>query len=211
MRFSETNLGRLTLSFEKEKRFFVMGMNWDELEKQCKECQKCKLCETRHNVVFGVGNRNADIMFIGEGPGENEDLQGEPFVGRAGKYLDKLLAAVDFSREKDIYIANMVKCRPPQNRDPLPEEQDACIGWLNTQISLIQPKIIVCLGRIAAMRLIKPDIKITKEHGIFFDKNGIKMVAMLHPAALLRNPASKPAAFEDMLKLRQVYDELTNG
>ena len=211
MRFSETNLGRLTLSFEKEKRFFVMGMNWDELEKQCKECQKCKLCETRHNVVFGVGNRSADIMFIGEGPGENEDLQGEPFVGRAGKYLDKLLAAVDFSREKDIYIANMVKCRPPQNRDPLPEEQDACIGWLNTQISLIQPKIIVCLGRIAAMRLIKPDIKITKEHGIFFDKNGIKMVAMLHPAALLRNPASKPAAFEDMLKLRQVYDELTNG
>ena len=188
-----------------------MGMNWDELEKQCKECQKCELCETRHNVVFGVGNRSADIMFIGEGPGENEDLQGEPFVGRAGKYLDKLLAAVDFSREKDIYIANMVKCRPPQNRDPLPEEQDACIGWLNTQISLIQPKIIVCLGRIAAMRLIKPDIKITKEHGIFFDKNGIKMVAMLHPAALLRNPASKPAAFEDMLKHRQVYDELTNG
>ena len=188
-----------------------MGMNWDELEKQCKECQKCELCETRHNVVFGVGNRSADIMFIGEGPGENEDLQGEPFVGRAGKYLDKLLAAVDFSREKDIYIANMVKCRPPQNRDPLPEEQDACIGWLNTQISLIQPKIIVCPGRIAAMRLIKPDIKITKEHGIFFDKNGIKMVAMLHPAALLRNPASKPAAFEDMLKLRQVYDELTNG
>ena len=188
-----------------------MGMNWDELEKQCKECQKCELCETRHNVVFGVGNRSADIMFIGEGPGENEDLQGEPFVGRAGKYLDKLLAAVDFSREKDIYIANMVKCRPPQNRDPLPEEQDACIGWLNTQISLIQPKIIVCLGRIAAMRLIKPDIKITKEHGIFFDKNGIKMVAMLHPAALLRNPASKPAPFVDMLRLRQVYDELTNG
>lgn len=185
-----------------------MEMNWETLQKQCGECRKCKLCETRHNVVFGVGNREADIMLIGEGPGENEDLQGEPFVGRAGKYLDKLLEAVDLSREKDIYIANMVKCRPPQNRDPLPEEQDACIEWLKAQVRLVRPKIIVCLGRVAAMRLMKPDIKITKEHGVFMEKNGIQMVAMLHPAALLRNPASKPAAFEDMLKLKQKYDEI---
>ena len=176
--------------------------NWTDLEQNCKACTRCKLCETRHNVVFGLGNTNADILFIGEGPGENEDLQGEPFVGRGGKLLDKMLAAVDLDRNKDIYIANIVKCRPPQNRDPLQEEQDACIGWLRNQVKLIKPKIIVCLGRIAAKRIIKSDIKITKEHGIILEKKGIAMMATLHPAALLRNPSQKPGAFEDFLKLR---------
>ncbi|HEX3037891.1 MAG TPA: uracil-DNA glycosylase [Oscillospiraceae bacterium] len=181
---------------------------WDELESACKACKNCGLCSTRHNVVFGVGNKNADVLFIGEGPGENEDLQGEPFVGRAGQLLDKMLAAVDLDRKTNIYIANIVKCRPPQNRDPLPEEQEACIGWLRNQVSLMKPKIIVCLGRIAAMKLIKPDMKITKEHGVFFEKSGVLMMATLHPAALLRNPNNKPGAFEDFLKLRDKLAEL---
>ena len=185
-----------------------MITNWEQLEQECKSCKKCSLCETRTNVVFGVGNQNSKVLFIGEGPGENEDLQGEPFVGRGGKFLDKMLAAVDLNRKENIYIANIVKCRPPQNRDPLPEEQEACLPWLRNQVMLLKPKIIVCLGRIAAMKLIKPDIKITKEHGIFFEKNGVLMMATLHPAALLRNPAQKPAAFEDFLKLREKIDEL---
>ena len=188
-----------------------MNMTWQELETKCMSCRKCGLCETRTNVVFGVGNKEADLMFIGEGPGENEDLQGEPFVGRGGQLLDKMLAAVDLDRNTNIYIANIVKCRPPKNRDPLPEEQDACIGWLRAQVALIRPKIIVCLGRIAAMKLIRPDFKITKEHGIFFEKNGVLMTATLHPAALLRNPANKPAAFEDFLKIREKLLEITSN
>lgn len=181
---------------------------WKDLKNDCMSCRKCKLCETRNNVVFGVGNPNADILFIGEGPGENEDLQGEPFVGRAGKLLDKMLNAIGLDRNKDIYIANIVKCRPPKNRDPEKEEQEACIDWLRNQVALIKPKIIVCLGRIAAMKLIKPDFKITKEHGIFFNKNGMIMMATLHPAALLRNPQNKPSAFEDYLKLRDKLESL---
>lgn len=182
--------------------------NFEELTQNCLNCRKCGLCETRTNVVVGVGNPRSGILFIGEGPGENEDLQGEPFVGRGGQLLDKMLAAVDLDRKKNIYIANIVKCRPPKNRDPLPEEQEACIEWLRNQVALIRPKIIVCLGRISAMRIIKPDIKITKEHGQFFEKNGVLMMATLHPAALLRNPNQKPAAFEDFLKLREKIDEL---
>ena len=185
-----------------------MFENWDELTQQCRQCQKCHLCQTRHNVVVGVGNKNAKVMFIGEGPGENEDLQGEPFVGRGGKLLDKMLNAVDLDRNKNIYIANIVKCRPPKNRDPKPEEQDMCIDWLRNQVKLIKPKIIVCLGRIAAARIIKSDIKITKEHGIFFEKNGTLMTAMLHPAAVLRDPRRKPEAFDDFLKLREKINEI---
>ncbi len=185
-----------------------MIMNWEQLEQECKACEKCDLAKTRTNVVFGVGNQNAKVLFIGEGPGENEDLQGEPFVGRGGKLLDKMLAAVDLDRQKNIYIANIVKCRPPHNRDPQPEEQEACLDWLRNQTLLIKPRIIVCLGRIAAMKIIKSDMKITKEHGMFFEKNGVLMMATLHPAALLRNPAQKPAAFEDFLRLREKMEEL---
>ena len=185
-----------------------MITNWEQLEQECKICETTSLCKTRTQVVFGVGNKNSKVLLIGEGPGENEDLQGEPFVGRGGKFLDKMLAAVDLDRNENIYIANIVKCRPPQNRDPLPEEQEACLPWLRNQVMLLKPKIIVCLGRIAAMKLIKPDIKITKEHGIFVEKNGVLMMATLHPAALLRNPDQKPAAFEDFLKLREKIDEL---
>lgn len=185
-----------------------MNYSWEELESACKSCTKCGLCKTRTNVVVGAGNKNAEVMFIGEGPGENEDLQGEPFVGRGGQLLDKMLAAVDLYRDKNIYIANMVKCRPPKNRDPLPEEQNECIEWLRAQVSLIRPKIIVCLGRVAAMRLIKDDIKVTREHGVFFEKKGILMMATLHPAALLRNPRQKPDAFEDFIKLREKINEI---
>lgn len=186
----------------------MLFTNWEELEQACLSCQKCALADTRHNVVFGMGPRDAEVLCIGEGPGENEDLQGKPFVGRGGKLLDDMLEMVDLSREKNVYIANMVKCRPPQNRDPLPEEQEACIPWLRNQFALLRPQIIVCLGRVAAMRLMKPDIKITKEHGIFVKKNGVLMMATLHPAALLRNPGQKPAALEDFLKLREKIDEL---
>ncbi|HIR48229.1 MAG TPA: uracil-DNA glycosylase [Candidatus Caccousia avicola] len=185
-----------------------MYQTWEELERDCLLCEKCPLREGRTQVVFGVGNRNAKVLFIGEGPGEQEDLQGKPFVGRSGQYLDKLLASVGLTREKDLYIGNIVKCRPPHNRDPLPEEQDACIDWLRAQTALIKPKIIVCLGRIAAMKIIRPDFKITKEHGVFYEKNGVLMMATLHPAALLRNPAAKPGALEDFVRLREKMEEL---
>ena len=182
--------------------------NWEELKSSCMGCQKCELAQTRTNLVFGVGNPNAEVLFIGEGPGEQEDLRGEPFVGRGGQLLDKMLAVVDLDRKKNIYIANIVKCRPPKNRDPKPEEQEMCIDWLRNQVKLIRPKIIVCLGRIAAARIIKPDIKITKEHGQFIEKNGVLMMAMLHPAAILRDPRRKPDAFNDFLILREKIKEI---
>ena len=178
-------------------------MQWDELQRACINCTQCGLCEGRHNVVFGVGNENADIMFVGEGPGEQEDLQGEPFVGRAGQLLDDMLSIIDLSRKENCYIANIVKCRPPQNRDPLEVEQDACIGYLENQIALVKPKIIVCLGRIAAMRLIREDYRITREHGQWVEKDGIWMTAIYHPSALLRDVTKRPETFEDLLSIRE--------
>lgn len=183
-------------------------LNWQELEQACMSCRKCALCQERTNVVFGVGPRDAEVLFIGEGPGENEDLQGEPFVGRGGKLLDEMLEIIDLNREKNIYIANMVKCRPPKNRDPLNTEQDACIDYLRNQVALIKPKIIVCLGRIAAMRIIKPDFKISQEHGQWFEKNGVWTTAFFHPAALLRDPRRKPEAFEDLKALQAKIKEV---
>ena len=185
-----------------------MAENWEELRQECLGCEKCELCQTRHNVVFGVGPKEAKVLFIGEGPGENEDLQGEPFVGRGGQLLDKYLAAVDLDRKKNIYITNTVKCRPPHNRDPKPEEQTACADWLRRQIAVIRPVIIVCLGRISAMRYIKQDFMVTKEHGVFFKKGNYLMMGTYHPAALLRNPNNKPDAFEDFLRLREKIYEL---
>ncbi len=181
---------------------------FQKLRNQCLSCTACDLCQTRNNVVFGVGVDDAEVMFIGEGPGENEDLQGEPFVGRGGQLLDKMLSSIDLDRHKNIYIANIVKCRPPKNRDPFPEEQEQCIKWLRKQFSILRPKIIVCLGRISAAKIIKPDIKIMKEHGIFFEKKGVLMMPILHPAALLRNPNNKPAAYQDLLKLQEKIKEI---
>lgn len=176
-------------------------MDWPELEATCKNCRNCSLHETRTNVVFGVGSKTAEVLFIGEGPGENEDLQGEPFVGRGGQLLDQMMGAIGLQR-KNVYIANIVKCRPPHNRDPLNTEEDACIGYLRNQVALLKPKIIVCLGRIAAMRVIGPDFKISKDHGKWYDKNGTLIMALFHPAALLRDPRRKPETFLDLKALQ---------
>ena len=184
-----------------------MNDSWEMLKSDCAGCRLCPLCQTRHNLVFGVGNERAEVMLIGEGPGEQEDLQGVPFVGPAGQLLDKMLEMIDLDRTK-VYIANIVKCRPPEIRDPLGVEQDACIGYLRRQVALLRPKIIVCLGRIAAMRIIKPDFKITREHGQWFEKNGFQMMAVYHPAALLRDPRRRPESFEDFKGLQQKINEL---
>ena len=185
-------------------------MTWDQLYDACANCQRCELAKTRTNCVFGTGNREADILFVGEAPGEQEDLSGTPFVGRAGQLLDKYLYAVDIARE-DVYIANILKCRPPKNRDPLPAEEDACIDFLREQVRLIKPKIIVCLGRIAAMRLIKPDFKISKEHGVWFEKGNFVMTAVYHPAALLRDPRRKEEMLADMQEIKKKLDSLKDS
>ena len=181
--------------------------DWDALYEECIHCQKCGLAETRTNVVFGEGARDAEVMFIGEGPAEQEDRTGRPFVGRAGQLLDDMLAMIDLKREK-VFIGNMVKCRPPQNRDPLNIEQEACIGYLRNQVALLKPKIIVCLGRIAAMKLIKEDFKITREHGQWIEKAGVWMMAMYHPSALLRDPRKRPESFEDLKSLQAKIREV---
>lgn len=176
--------------------------DWNTLRQECLSCTACPLAVTRQNVVFGVGVEEAEVLFVGEGPGANEDATGEPFVGAAGQLLDRMLAGVGLSRQKNIYIGNIVKCRPPHNRDPLPEEQDACIGWLRRQTGLLRPKIIVCLGRVAACRIIDPEFRVTRQHGQFIQKNGVWMMGTLHPAAVLRNPSQKADAFADLVALR---------
>lgn len=180
---------------------------WDELKSACENCTCCPLGATKTNTVFGAGNPDADLMFVGEAPGEQEDQTGIPFVGRAGQLFDKFLAAVDIKRE-DVYIANMLKCRPPKNRDPLPAEQDMCIEYLREQVRLIKPRIIVCLGRISAMRLIKPDFKITAEHGVWFDKGQFKICAVYHPSLLLRDPRKREDMLRDMQAIKAALDAL---
>ncbi len=179
-----------------------MADSWETLMAQCAQCRECVLGQTRKNLVFGTGNPQAEIMLVGEGPGANEDEQGVPFVGRAGMLLDDMLAIIGLDRTK-VYIANIVKCRPPGNRDPLNVEQDACIGYLRRQIQLVRPKIIVCLGRIAAMRLIDERFKITRDHGMWYDVDGIRMMAIYHPAALLRDPGRRPETFDDLKSLQR--------
>lgn len=174
----------------------------EKLNNECLSCNKCELCQGRHNVVFGIGNPTAKIMFIGEGPGEQEDLKGEPFVGKSGQLLDKYLSLIDLDRNSNIYIANIVKCRPPHNRDPKPQEQDVCIEYLRQQVKIVRPRIIVCLGRIAAQRLISPEFRVTSQHGQFFEKGGILFMGTFHPSALLRNESNKPLALEDFQSLR---------
>ena len=181
--------------------------DWDKLRADCEACTACALHATRTHVVVGVGDVHSRVLFVGEAPGEQEDLRGEPFVGRAGQLLDKLLIAADMPRPT-VYIANSIKCRPPHNRDPLPEEQEACIGFLRRQLKLIEPKIIVCLGRISAMRLIKPDFRITQEHGQWFEKGGYLMMGIYHPAALLRDPRRKPEALLDLLEVKRKVGEM---
>lgn len=179
----------------------------EEIRKECENCRKCSLAETRTNTVFGVGNPHASLMFVGEAPGEKEDLSGIPFVGAAGKLFDKYLIAVGIPRE-EVYIANMLKCRPPKNRDPKPEEQDLCIEYLREQVRTISPKLIVCLGRISAMRLIKPDFRITAEHGIWFEKGAFSICAVYHPSALLRDPRKKDDMLADMMEIKRRLDDV---
>ena len=181
--------------------------SWELLKTECAGCRACGLCEGRTNLVFGVGNEQAELMFIGEGPGEQEDLQGVPFVGPAGKLLDNMLEMIDLDRSQ-VYIANIVKCRPPHNRDPKPEEMAACRPWLDRQIALVNPRLIVCLGRIAATALIRPDFRITREHGQWFEAGGRRMLATFHPSALLRDPARRPDAFMDLREIRKEYRAL---
>lgn len=179
----------------------------EELKRECLACTNCQLCRTRTNVVFGVGAENTRIVFVGEGPGQQEDLSGVPFVGAAGQLLDEMLSIIDLGRH-NCYIANIVKCRPPQNRDPMPEEQDACVGYLWRQLEILQPKIIVCLGRIAAMRLLDENFRITRDHGKWTEKNGVHYTALYHPSALLRDVNKRPETFTDLLSLRQKAKEL---
>ena len=179
----------------------------ENLRFECAGCMRCELASGRTNLVFGTGNPQAEVMLIGEGPGEQEDLQGVPFVGPAGKLLDTMLELIDLDREK-VYIANMVKCRPPHNRDPRDEEIAACRPWLEEQIRAVDPKIIVCLGRIAASSLIRKDFRITREHGEWFDVQGRAFTAIYHPSALLRDPEKRPETFEDLRSIRAIIKEL---
>ena len=178
-----------------------------QLRNDCLRCTRCGLCQTRTNVVFGVGNEQAEVMFIGEGPGEQEDKLGEPFVGKAGIFLDEMLSIIGLSR-RNCYIANIVKCRPPNNRDPLNTEQENCIDWLEQQIRLVRPKLIICLGRIAAMQYISPDFRITKDHGKWYDIDGTRRMAMYHPSALLRDPTKRPETFRDLKSLQAMVKEV---
>lgn len=183
-----------------------MADTWESLRAECMRCQGCGLAGGRTHVVFGDGSETAEVMFVGEGPGQNEDEQGMPFVGKAGQLLDDMLAMIGLDRTQ-VYIANIVKCRPPQNRDPLNTEREACFPFLRRQIALLRPKLLVCLGRISATELIKSDFKITKEHGQWFERDGMLLMAMYHPAALLRDPVKRPETFEDLKGLQQKIRE----
>lgn len=182
-------------------------VSWEQLEGACAACRRCGLCETRRNVVIGDGARESRILLIGEGPGEQEDLQGRAFVGPAGQLLDRMLACIGLDRGQ-VYIANVVKCRPPRNRDPLPEEQAACLPYLRAQVRLIRPQVIVCLGRVAAQTVIRPDFRITREHGQWVERKGYWLTATYHPSALLRDPSKKRDAYEDLKKLKSKLEEL---
>ncbi|RPI75377.1 MAG: uracil-DNA glycosylase [Ignavibacteriales bacterium] len=179
----------------------------EELDNLINTCTKCPLHKGRTNFVFGVGNPDADVMVIGEGPGADEDAQGEPFVGRAGKLLNDILKAINFKRE-EVYIANIVKCRPPGNRTPASEEMEACIPYLHKQIDLIKPKLILCLGLTAAQGLLKKRDSLTRLRGQTFEYRGAKVMVTYHPAALLRNPNWKRPCWEDVQNFRQMYDEM---
>ena len=169
-----------------------------QLQARCEQCRSCPLCEKRTTVVFGEGQADSGVVFIGEGPGEQEDLSGRPFVGPAGQLLDSMLELVGLSRNKNFYICNIVKCRPPSNRDPKPEEQNACMPWLEAQLEILKPKLIICLGRISAQRFIDEDFRITRQHGQWFERRGALVTAIYHPSALLRDPSRRPETFVDL-------------
>ena len=187
-----------------------MRVSWAELYEQVGACRKCRLCESRHNVVPGEGNPNADLMFIGEGPGQEEDRQGRPFVGRSGELLTRMIHAIGIERS-ETYICNVVKCRPPGNRNPEPDEAGACLNYLRAQVALVRPKVIVLLGKVACRYTLNEEIFITRDHGRWFERKGVWMMPTFHPAALLRDPAKKRDAWEDFQKLRDKLREVQNG
>ena len=187
-----------------------MRVSWAELYEQVGACRKCRLCESRHNVVPGEGNPNADLMFIGEGPGAEEDRLGRPFVGRSGELLTKMINAIGLERS-EVYICNVVKCRPPANRDPAPEEAETCLPYLRAQVALVRPKVIALLGRVACQYTLREQISVTRDHGRWFERKGVWMMPTFHPAALLRDPARKRDAWEDFQKLRDKLREVQHG
>ncbi len=195
--------------FPKEKEDWEKAKTLEQLEGLINQCTACKLHEGRNKFVFGNGNPNADVMVVGEGPGVEEDKQGLPFVGRAGKLLTDILKAIKFERD-DVFIANIVKCRPPDNRTPLPDEMDTCLPYLKKQIEIIKPKVILCLGLTAAKGLLKKRDSLTSMRGKVFEFENIKVMVTYHPAALLRNPNWKRPCWEDLQKFKKLYDEMTD-
>ncbi|NLY42828.1 MAG: uracil-DNA glycosylase [Clostridiaceae bacterium] len=185
-------------------------LNWDDLEKQCCQCTKCALSQSRKKVVFGEGNRNASLIFVGEGPGADEDSTGRPFVGRAGQLLTKGIEAIGLKRE-DVFIANIVKCRPPGNRVPLEEEAQACIPYLRNQVALIKPRIIVCLGATAMKYIIDNNARISEIRGQWIERKGYWLIATFHPAALLRDESKKIPFWQDLKKVKEKINELSAG
>jgi len=184
--------------------------NWEELIKECSNCTRCGLADTRTNIVIERGNRKAPMMLVGEGPGEQEDLQGRPFVGPAGQLLDLLLEALMF-KEEDYYICNIVKCRPPQNRVPSDDEAEKCLPFLRNQVALVRPRIIVCLGATAMKYIVDRDARITQIRGQWIERKGYWIIPTFHPAALLRDPSKKVLMWEDFKKIRQKLDEIKGG
>ena len=184
-----------------------MYNNWEELEEVVKQCRKCRLCETRKNVVFGVGNREADIMFIGEGPGADEDAQGEPFVGKAGKLMNMAFDMLGVKRE-EVYIANIVKCRPPNNRNPQDDEAENCLDYLRNQVILVKPKIIVLLGSVALKNILGKEYGITASRGKWLERKGILYMPTWHPAALLRDENKKIDFIKDLKQVVKKYNEI---
>lgn len=183
---------------------------WEELTNFVTQCRRCPLCNTRTCAVMGKGNHNASVLFIAEAPGAQENLSGIPFVGPSGKVFDELLSSVGLNRD-DIYLTNIIKCHPPYNRDPAPEEQEACMPYLKYETFLLKPKIIVCLGRIAAQRILAPDFRITRQHGTWIERKNCFLTAVYHPSAILRDPSRMEEAKQDFLKIRRKLDFLTTS
>ena len=187
------------------------GISMEELNSKILRCTRCGLAATRHNVVPGEGVPHPDVLVVGEGPGYDEDMQGHPFVGRAGILLDKMLHAINLDRHTNVFIGNIIKCRPPENRNPFPDEEAACFPFLETQIHILKPKMILCLGKVAIEKLMNQSISITANHGVFYDYNGIPTMVTYHPSALLRNQELKRPAWEDLKGFRRRLDEILNN
>ena len=187
-----------------------MRVSWAELYRDIGDCRRCKLCEGRTNVVPGEGDPHADLMFIGEGPGQEEDRQGRPFVGRSGELLTRMIQAIGMERT-EVYICNVVKCRPPKNRDPEPDEAAACRNYLRAQFALVRPRVVVLLGRVACLHTLNEHVSITREHGQWYERKGVWFMPTFHPSALLRDPSKKRDAWEDFQKVRQKMVELSEA